>query len=423
MPASPLFKKHINLSFIGWRMAAVAFFVDFIAVGFFFYSYGVFFKAIASEFGDSRLGVSIGISVTQVVGAVIAPFVGRALDKYPLKRVMMLGTCFMGSGFLLLSQVKTPLQFYLVLGFFIGIGAGSMGGLSTAKLVSNWFVMKRGLALGLASTGISASGIIMPTISAWLIATWGWREGFLAYGAITIIIVIPVVLAFVISGPEEVGLLPDGETEVSRLPPRKPPLRTRDFIGAPNFWILVVVIGLLMCLQSATLVHMVPRVTDLGFDLVKASFVASASAGFGMLGKLVYGPLVDRWDVRHALWMAVGFQVAGQLFMLAPGGYWVFVIGACLFGFGMGGVVPMQGAIVGVVFGRASFGRVLGAMRPPMAVIQVLGVPFAGWMYDYTGSYQPAFVTFLGLYLLTALVVLGLRVPRRQRTEMLAPQS
>ena len=65
-------------------MVTVAFFVDFIAVGFFFYSYGVFFKAIAAEFGDSRLGVALGLTVTSAVGALVAPMVGRALDKYPL---------------------------------------------------------------------------------------------------------------------------------------------------------------------------------------------------------------------------------------------------------------------------------------------------------------------------------------------------
>ncbi|MCB1693813.1 MAG: MFS transporter [Pseudomonadales bacterium] len=408
-----LTKKRIDLSFPGWRMVSVAFFVDFIAVGFFFYSYGIFFKAIAAEFGDSRLGVSIGITVTQVVGAILAPFIGRALDRYPLKRVIMTGAVSMGVGFLMLGFIETPLQFYLVLGVFIGFGAGSMGGLSTAKLVSNWFVMKRGMALGLASTGISASGVVMPAISAWLIGTYGWREGFMTYGIITMVIVVPLVYRLVVSGPEEIGLLPDGETEVAKLPPSKPPLRTRDFIGAANFWLLVVTIGLLFCTQSATLVHMVPRVTDMGIDLVQASFIASASAAMGLVGKLVYGVLVDRWDVRHALWMGIAFQVAGQLFMLFVPGYAGFLVGAMLFGFGMGGMVPMQGAIVGIVFGRASFGRVLGAMRPPMAAIQVIGVPFAGWMYDVTGSYQPAFVTFLGFYLLAALVVLGLKVPRR----------
>lgn len=65
--------------FLGWRMVGVAFFVDFVAVGFFFYSYGVFFTAIEQEFGGSRLGVSLGLTVTATVGAVLAPFIGQAL--------------------------------------------------------------------------------------------------------------------------------------------------------------------------------------------------------------------------------------------------------------------------------------------------------------------------------------------------------
>ena len=129
-------------------MVAVAFFVDFIAVGFFFYSYGVFFKAIATEFGDSRFGVSVGTTVTMGVGAVLAPFIGQALDRYPLKNIMAIGAIIMGSGFLLLGFVETPLQFYLVLGLFIGFGSGAMGQLATSKLVSNWTASGDGPLLG-----------------------------------------------------------------------------------------------------------------------------------------------------------------------------------------------------------------------------------------------------------------------------------
>ncbi len=407
--------KRSDPTFLGWRMVAVAFFVDFIAVGFFFYSYGVFFKAIAAEFGDSRLGVSIGISVTQGVGAVLAPFIGRALDRYPLKQVISTGAIAMGSGFLLLGFVQTPLQFYLVLGVFIGFGAGAMGQLATSKLVSNWFVLKRGTALGIAATGISVSGVIMPAITAWLIGEFGWRNGFVTYGIITLVVVVPVVLRLVISRPEDVGLLPDGETEAATLPKPKPALHTKEFIRNPNFWFLVATIGLLFCIQSATLIHMVPQLTDRGIDLVSASFIASCTAFFGIMGKLIYGALVDRWDVRHALWLGISFQVAGQLIMLFGEGYFGFLIGACLFGFGMGGIVPMQGAVVGAAFGRESFGRVLGAMRPAMSVIHLLGVPFAGWMYDVTGSYRPAFLTFLALYVVAAFVVAGIKVETRAR--------
>lgn len=410
-----LLSKRTDPTFVGWRMVAAAFFVDFIAVGFFFYSYGVFFKAIAAEFGDSRLGVSVGITVTQGVGAVLAPFIGRAVDRYPLKNVIALGAIAMGTGFVLLGFVKNPLQFYLVLGFFIGFGAGAMGQLATSKLVSNWFVLKRGTALGIAATGISVSGVVMPATTAWLIGEFGWRNGFLTYGVITLVVVVPIVLRFVISKPEDVGLLPDGATEATRLPPPKPPLRTREFIRNPNFWFLLTAIALLFCIQSATLIHMVPQLTDRGIDLVSASFIASATAFFGIMGKLIYGALVDRWDVRHALWLGIVFQVVGQLFMLLTEDYSGFLVGACLFGFGMGGIVPMQGAVVGAAFGRESFGRVLGAMRPPMSVIHLLGVPYAGWVFDVTGSYRYAFITFLILYLVAAAVVLGIKVETRSK--------
>ena len=396
--------------FLGWRMVGVAFFVDFIAVGFFFYSYGVFFKAIAVEFGDSRLGVAVGITLTQGVGAILAPILGRALDRYPLKLIMAIGALSMGTGFLLLGVSSTALQFYLILSIFVGFGAGAMGQLATSKLVSNWFVLKRGMALGIAATGISLSGVIMPNISAALITNYGWREGFLFYGAVTIILVVPLVLKFVISKPEEIGQLPDGETEISRLPTPKPPLKTREFLTDRNFWMLVMVIGLLFCIQSGTLIHMVPQLTDRGYTLYSASFVASCTAGFGILGKLTFGNLVDRWNVRHALWLGIGSQILGQLIMLLLPGYTPFLIGACFFGFGMGGVVPMQGAVVGAAFGRASFGRVLGAMRPPMAVIHLAGVPFAGWIYDTTGDYTVAFTTFIVLYLFAAAAVMGISV-------------
>ena len=420
---SYLLRRNNATLFLGWRMVAVAFLVDFIAVGFFFYSYGIFFKAIAVEFGDSRFGVSIGVTVTQGVGALLAPFIGRALDRFPLKNVMACGAISMGTGFGLLGLVQTPLQFYLVLGVFVGFGAGAMGQLATSKLVSNWFVLKRGSALGIAATGISVSGVIMPAISAWIIATFGWREAFMTYGLITFLVVVPVVLRLVISRPEDVGLLPDGATEKDSLPPPKPPLRTRDFLSQPNFWVLLTVIGLLFCIQSATLIHMVPKLTDSGLSLVAASGIASATAGFGIMGKLIFGALVDRWDVRHALWLGIGFQFVGQLMMVFMEGHLAFLIGACFFGFGMGGVGPMQGAVVGAAFGRESFGRVLGAMRPPMAVLHLAGTPFAGWVYDVTGSYRPASLTFLVLYLIAAVVVLALKVETRSKNRSRQPAT
>lgn len=400
--------------FLGWRMVGVAFFVDFVAVGFFFYSYGVFFKAIEVEFGGSRLGVSLGLTVTATVGALLAPLIGHALDRYPLKRVIAAGATSMAVGFLTLSQVATPLQFYLVLGAFIGFGAGAMGGLATAKLVTNWFARRRGTALGIAATGISASGVVMPFVTATLIEHFGWREGFMMYGAFTALVVVPLVLWLVISTPEEVGLRPDGRPAPPPAPqpaPAIPLAPPGPILAERNFWALVAVIALLFCCQSATLTHMVPRVTDTGVSLQAASLMLSLTAGLGIAGKLSFGWLVDRWTARRAIWFTIGCQVLGQLAMLQQHSLALFAVGAALFGYGMGGVVPMQGALVAKVFGRARFGKALGAMRPAMFPIQILGVPLAGAIFDATGSYTPAFVLFIALYLVAAVVALAFRDP------------
>lgn len=405
-------------------MVLVAFCIDFVAVGFFFYSYGVFFKAIAEDFGGSRLGVAIGLTVTNAVGAIAAPYVGRALDKYPLRNVMGIGALFMAFGFLGLSFVQNELQFYLVLGLFIGFGASSMGNLATSKLVTNWFDKRRGTALGIAAAGVSLSGVIMPYISAELIENFGWRQGFLVYSAFTFLVVVPLIFRLVISRPEDVGLRPDGAMPIkfddgSILPPveKAPPkMRLLELFKEHNFRMIVLTFALLFCSMSATLTHMIPRLTDFGYTLVEASLVMSLCAGFGVVGKLSFGWLSDRLSVRKVMAIVIFMQFTGQYLMFSSLDYLTFAIGASMFGYGVGGVVPMHGAVVGKTFGRDRFGAVLGLMRPAMFPIQILGVPFAGWIFDVTGSYDIAFQVFLGLYFLAALAVSFYRQPAKSVT-------
>ena len=405
-------------------MVLVAFCIDFVAVGFFFYSYGVFFKAIAEDFGGSRLGVAIGLTVTNAVGAIAAPYVGRALDKYPLRNVMGIGALFMAFGFLGLSFVQNELQFYLVLGLFIGFGASSMGNLATSKLVTNWFDKRRGTALGIAAAGVSLSGVIMPYISAELIENFGWRQGFLVYSAFTFLVVVPLIFRLVISRPEDVGLRPDGAMPIkfddgSILPPvgKAPPkMRLLELFKEHNFRMIVLTFSLLFCSMSATLTHMIPRLTDFGYTLVEASLVMSLCAGFGVVGKLSFGWLSDRLSVRKVMAIVIFMQFTGQYLMFSSLDYLTFAIGASMFGYGVGGVVPMHGAVVGKTFGRDRFGAVLGLMRPAMFPIQILGVPFAGWIFDVTGSYDIAFQVFLGLYFLAALAVSFYRQPAKSVT-------
>jgi MFS family permease len=392
--------------YYGWKIVGISFFVDFIAVGFFFYSYGVFFKALAIEFGGSRLDVSIGITLVNVVAAIIAPTIGRALDRFPIKNVILFGCANMTFGFLLLSLIQAQWQLYLILATFIAVGSAAMGGLSTAKLVTNWFITKRGTALGIATMGISLSGVAMPLISAVLIESFGWRIGFIVYGVFTLVLVLPIVLRYVIDTPDHLGLLPDNKPKNKlHIPTPEVQWRTRQALSNRNFWLIVITFGMLFCCMSATLTHMVPRVTDMGFSLIEAAPILSFGAATGVLGKVIYGWITDHYNAKWAIWAAIASQFIGQIMMLDADTYSGLAIGSAIFGFGMGGIVPIHGSIVSALFGQAGFGYIMGLMRPAMMPIMVMGIPFAGWIFDTTGNYDVAFQTFLGLYVVAAIAI------------------
>jgi len=401
------------IPFHGWRMVGVAFAVDFIAVGFFFYSFGVFYPAMDADFEGASFWVAVGISVSTLGSGLLGPVIGRWLDRYPLRRIMLLGALITSAGFAALSQTHEIWQYYLVLGTFFAFGLGMMGGMASAKLVANWFSANRGTALGIATVGVSISGLAMPTVAHWLIEQVGWRNGFLLYAFGILVIAIPLVASFVVTRPEDVGQRPDGvapETAVQENPAdvwwtRGEILRTR------NFWIISLPFAMAFAVLSAVLIHLVSHARDLGIDGYRATHAVSLAAGAGAIGKVFFGRLVDRVDPRIAIWTSFAVQIAGLLVLMAADAYASLVAGGLIYGFGMGGIVPLQGAVTGRAFGRFSFGEVAGLMRPVQVPLNMIGIPLAAWIHDATGSFEGAFGIFLGVYVVSATIISLLRVP------------
>jgi MFS family permease len=194
--------------------------------------------------------------------------------------------------------------------------------------------------------------------------------------------------------------------------------RTRDIVRSRNFWAITLPFALVLSALSAILVHLVPYADDLGIPSYRAAWVLSISAGMGVLGKVVFGWLFDRFDARIAVWFSFGMQLAGLLLLMRAQGFAGLVSAAMVFGFGMGGVIPLHASVAGAAFGRLSFGKVLGLLRPFQVPITALGVPLAGWIYDATGSYDWAFRLFAGVYVVAALSVASLRVANGSRSSL-----
>lgn len=418
--------------FFGWKIVVATFVTHFISVGFIFYSYGAFFKALAADFGGSRLGVSLGLSVVQLVTGVFAPLLGRLLDRGSIREIMALGALLMAAGFFVGSRISELWQFYLVLGALLALGAAMLGGLSGSTLVAKWFVERRGTALGITATGISVSGLVMAPVATELIARYGWRVTFVLYGGVVLVVVLPVVWLMIVNRPEDLGLLPDGGARASATPETLEPVlplapgdqmidhpgsfhwSARGALRDSNFWVISMAVALNFCALGAILTHIIPHATDIGIPPDAAALVLSCMAGMGVVGKVTFGWLADRGDKRVTFWLASGLQALGVSLVLTAGSYSALLVAGAIFGLGMGGLIPLWGALIGAAFGRFAFGRVMGLMSPFMLPIQMVGVPLAGYIFDRSGSYELAFRIFIVIYAVAIGVLLFLRLPKQE---------
>ena len=420
--------------FYGWRIVGVTFVTHFISVGFLFYSYGAFFKALADEFGGGRLGVATGLAIINCVNASLAPLLGRIFDRGYIRAAMCTGALCMALGFLLVSQIEALWQLYVLLALLVGSGSAMLGGLAGSTLVASWFTARRGTALGVATMGISLSGVVMAPAATWLIARLGWRATFQLYAVLAVAIVLPLVWWVVVNRPEDIGLLPDGaradtdvETNLERpAAPPVVPLAPGDQITdhAPGlawsaigvlresrFWAIAGTVAFNLTASGAILTHIIPHATDIGVPSMYAAGVLSSLAIMGVAGKLLFGWLVDRVSKRGALWLATAFQASGVTLLLSADSLGPLLVAATVFGLGMGGVVPLWGTLVGAAFGRAQFGRVMGMMSPAMLPIQLIGIPLTGYIFDTRGSYELAFHLHLVSYAIAALALGMLVLP------------
>jgi MFS family permease len=419
--------------FYGWRIVAVAFLCHFIATGFVFYCYGVFFRPLQDLFGWSRLQVGTGLTVIALMSAVYSPIAARIMERWGIRRTMIFGACVLSSGFALLHFVQTLPQYYLVLGLVVAFGGDCLGFLPANTVVANWFERRRGKALGLATMGLSLSGLVLvPSITA-LVHAIGLRDTYLVLSVAILIVAIPPVWLVIVDRPEDIGLVPDGEGRVpeeeadvplmvpagteNALLARSDYLRSGTAVlGERAFWLLVFSFALVHMALGAILIHMIPHFTDVGLPPSRSALALSIAAGTGVVGKLVFGFLTDHISKKLAVLLSFLTQIAGTVLLLGaqtPASIYAF---AALFGFGMGGAVPLQASVTAEIFGRRAFGSVSGLIGFFMIPIQAIGSPLAGWIYDRWGSYDPAWLIFLGNYTVATLLLIKLDVaPLRRR--------
>lgn len=411
--------------FHGWWIVLTAFVCHAVNVGLMFYAWGVFLTPLAAEFGG-RGRVALGYTATQLAQALYGLVVGRIVDRRGARPVEIVGALALALGFFTVAHVHSLTELCLALAGPVALGSTCIGALPNNAAVARWFVVKRGRALGIATAGISAGGIVMAPLTQRLVEAYGWRTAYEILAALVLVLVLPPVLLFMRRDPADMGLLPDGEAH----PPQPDPVHGKAAIAEvqrelersldvgpafrhPSFWLLAVAFGLTMGGIAVTLLYQTSLLVDRGIDPVNASLVLGGTAAMGVIGKLGFGALLERFDQRRVAAVCFALQAAGVGLLWLGHGPAMLVAYVVLYGYSMGGNATLQASLIAEAFGRANYGAIASRLVPFIVLAQAVAVPAAGLLHDRTGSYAPALGLVVAGAAAAVAVVLRVSLPAK----------
>jgi len=403
-----LTKNRAPKLFYGFIVVLAGFFIMMVTWGA-FYCFGVFFKPVLIEFGWTRAATSGAYSLSFGLSGFLGIFAGRLSDRVGPRIVMIGCGLFLGSGYLLMSQISTIWQLYLFYGVIVGIGL-SGAYVSTVSAVSRWFVKRRGLMTGIVLAGIGAGTMVMPPLANWLISSYGWR---VSYNIIGIIVLVLIILAaqFLRRDPSQIGLSPygEGEAEQGSLNLEARGLSLQRTIHTRQFWMLCAMFLCFGVSVQAIMVHIVIHATELEISAASAANILAIIGGVSIAGRIIMGSAGDRVGNKLAITVCFILMSAALLWLLVTKELWMFYLFAVVFGFAYGGWAALISLMAAELFGLSSLGVILGAVTFGVATGEAIGPILAGRIFDITSSYQPAFLICAGLSIIAIILAVFLK--------------
>lgn len=396
--------------FLGWRMVALGFLAQNLAIGLTFGSFGVLIKPVAAELHASRAMASLGIAVIMLLMGVSGPVLGTLLARFPTRRVMSAGALLMAAGFALAASAGSFTVFLLGYSVIAGAGCAALGVIPSTSLASSWFVARAGLAIGLVNLPLLIA--VTPPLVAWIVEAHGWRAALNVLAA-AFVVLLPL-LQLVVSRPEDVGQRAlgggaalDTDTDASAAVPPEPAQGFAALVRSPWYWGALLAAGLLSSGGIVLMSHLVPYATDRGIPTASAALLLSVNGVFSMAGALVFGHVADRIGARATLGLIGLIQALCWSGLILADRFTVFVL--LLVGIGMcgGGAHPAFSALLNGAYGRAAFAHALGLATLLMLPFTFAAAPLAGWIFDTSGSYVVAFQVQIAAFLTAAFVYLA----------------
>lgn len=395
--------------FHGWWIVLVASIGLFMGYGpIVSFTFGVFLKPLITEFGWSRGQVSLAFSLSLLVMSFAFPFVGRLVDRYGARKVIVPSVFFFGLGLISLSLLSANLWHLYAVYIVLGLVGGGTAPVPYSNVISHWFDKKRGIALGLAMVGLGVGTFVMPSLAQLLLTEFGWRQSYIIVGVMVMVVAIPVVALLLTETPRMRGLSPDGEQSAISLSPKGQPLSSglsaHEARQTSTFWVLVSAFFLMSASVHGCLIHLVPLLTDRGISPQRAAMATSLFGGALLLGRVGAGYLLDRFFASAvAVTFFCGATLGLVLLWSGASGAMAFAAAFCV-GLGMGAEGDIIAYLISRYFGLRAFSEIYGYAFGAFTLGGVVGPLLMGKAFDSTGSYGIG----LGVFVVASIIAAGL---------------
>ena len=272
--------------FYGWWVVVGAFIILFCATGTHFYAFPVFFEVMLKDMEWSRAQTVAALSIGTFLIGVISPLIGILVSKIGVRLIMILGSVVAGIGFVLLSTVAEPWQFYVFYGLILSSGIACLELVPNMAAVGSWFVKRRSTALGIATIGIGAGGAVIPPLTSWLISMYGWQTSFLFLAAIVTLIGIPISAIIMRTTEESKSTSADKQERDARSDAVLiEGITFGRAVKGRTFWLISIGVMLWVWAYTTGLIHQVVFAVDVGIERVAAAGAVGLLSAFSIPGR------------------------------------------------------------------------------------------------------------------------------------------
>jgi len=373
-----------DFSYYGWRVVLAACFGVMAGFGsLFVYTFSVFVKPLASQFGWTREAISGGFAIAAVTLGIASPVLGRLIDRLGPRRIILLCMTICACGVLSLAFLRFGLwQFYATC-FVLGLVGNGAAHLGYSRSISTWFHQRLGTALAFVMVGAGLGAMVLPVIAQFVISRSGWRSAYASLGVLALLLGLPLSWLYIRER---------GATDRPAAPAAHFGLTWQQGLSSYTFWIITAILFVSSISMNGAITHLSALLTDRGITPGEAALCASVLGGASLLGRVVVGWLLDRFfGPRVAL--GINLLTALGVFLLAraasfPAG----CLAAALIGVGAGGEAATTGYLLTRYFGLRAFSTLYGLTWTFYAAAGAIGPVILGKTFDVTGSYASLLV-------------------------------